>query len=311
MMQPLAGRAIVIAGPTASGKSQLAAALAERLGGVIINADSMQVYRDLEVLTARPQRGELARLPHALYGFVSGQEAYSAGRYGRDAAAAIAAARRAGRVPIIVGGTGLYLRALLQGLSPVPSADPAVRAHWRQQAGQRPTGELHALLAARDPIMAARLKPTDPQRIVRALEVLDSTGRSLADWQRQPGQPVLAASETIRLLVLPAPTSHGAAIAERFQRMLQDGALEEVRRLLALGLSAELPIMRALGVAPLADHLGGRHSLAAAAAAAERQTRQYAKRQMTWLRRNMISWTSFETKEMERMMAEILAFIES
>jgi tRNA dimethylallyltransferase len=310
MNQPLAGRAIVIAGPTASGKSQLASALAERLDGVIINADSMQVYRDLEVLTARPQQGELARLPHALYGFVSGQEAYSAGRYGRDAAAAIAAARRGGRVPIIVGGTGLYLRALLQGLSPVPAADPAVRAHWRQQAGQRPAGELHALLGARDPIMAARLKPTDPQRIVRALEVLDSTGRSLAYWQRQPGQPVLEASETIPLLVLPPPATHGAAIGKRFQRMLQDGALEEVRRLLALGLSAELPIMRALGVAPLADHLAGRHSLAAAAAAVELETRQYAKRQMTWFKRNMISWRSFETKEMERTMAEILAFIE-
>ena len=310
MIQPLAGRAIVIAGPTASGKSQLASALAERLGGVIINADSMQVYRDLEVLTARPQRGDLARLPHALYGFVSGQEAYSAGHFGRDAAAAIAAARRVGRLPLIVGGTGLYLRALLQGLSPVPTADPAVRAHWRQQARQRPAGELHAMLGARDPIMAARLKPTDPQRIVRALEVLDSTGRSLADWQRQPGQPVLAAGETIPLLVLPPPGSHGAAIAQRFQRMLQDGALEEVRRLLALELSAELPIMRALGVAPLADHLAGRHSLAAATAAAELETRQYAKRQMTWFRRNMISWKSFETKEMERTMAEILAFIE-
>ena len=310
MMQPLAGRAVVIAGPTASGKSQLASALAERLGGVIINADSMQVYRDLSVLTARPPQGELARLPHALYGFVSGQEAYSAGRYGRDAAAAIAAARRAGRVPIIVGGTGLYLRALLQGLSPVPSADPAVRAHWRQQAGQRPARELHALLAARDPIMAARLKPSDPQRIVRALEVLDSTGRSLADWQRQPGRPGLAASEAIPLLVLPPPASHGAAISRRFQRMLADGALEEVRRLLALGLSAELPIMRALGVAPLTDHLAGRQSLAAAAAAAALETRQYAKRQMTWFRRNMISWKTFEAKEMERTAAEILAFIE-
>jgi len=310
MMQPLAGRAIVIAGPTASGKSQLAAALGERLGGLIINADSMQVYRELAVLTARPQPEELARLPHALYGCVSGQEAYSAGRYGRDAGNAIAAARRAGRVPIIVGGTGLYLRALLQGLSPVPNADPAVRAHWRQQAGQRPARELHALLGARDPIMAARLKPTDPQRIVRALEVLDSTGRSLADWQRQPGQPVLAAGETIPLLVLPPPASHGAAIAQRFQRMLAEGALEEVRRLLALNLARELPIMRALGVAALADHLAGRLSLAAAAAAAERETRQYAKRQMTWFRRNMISWTRFETKEMERTTAEILAFIE-
>jgi tRNA dimethylallyltransferase len=310
MIQPLAGRAIVIAGPTASGKSQLASALAERLGGVIINADSMQVYRELAVLTARPQAGELARLPHALYGFVGGEEAYSAGRYGRDAAGAIAAARQAGRVPIVVGGTGLYLQALLQGLSPVPSTDPAVRAHWRQQAQARPARELHALLGARDPIMAARLQPSDPQRIVRALEVFDSTGRSLADWQRRPGRPVLEASDTIPLLVLPPAASHAAAIAQRFQRMLAEGALEEVRRLLALGLSPELPIMRALGVAPLAEHLAGRQSLAAAAAAAELATRQYAKRQMTWFRRNMMSWRAYETKEMERTTAEILAFIE-
>jgi tRNA dimethylallyltransferase len=309
MLQPLAGRAIVIAGPTASGKSQLASALAECLGGVIINADSMQVYRELNVLTARPQPGELARLPHALYGFVSGAEAYSAGRYGRDAAGAIAAARGAGRLPIIVGGTGLYLRALLEGLSPVPAADPAVRAYWRRQAGQRPARELHALLGARDPIMAARLKATDPQRIVRALEVLDSTGRSLADWQRQPGRPVLQAGETIPVLLLP-PAGHDAAIAQRFRRMLEEGALEDVRALLALGLSGELPIMRALGVAALAQHLAGRQSLAAAAAAAELETRQYAKRQMTWFRRNMISWKTFETKEMKRATAEILAFIQ-
>src|SRR5262245_14958549 len=306
MTQPLAGRAIVIAGPTASGKSQLASALAERLGGVIINADSMQVYRELAVLTARPQPSELARLPHALYGFVSGREAYSAGRYGREAAAAIASARRAGRVPIVVGGTGLYLRALLQGLSPVPSTDPAVRARWRRQAQERPARELHALLEARDPVMAARLRPSDPQRLVRALEVLDSTGHSLAHWQRQPGRPLLETSETIPLLVLPPAAGHAAAIARRFQRMLQEGALEEVRGLLAAGFSAELPIMRALGVAPLAEHLAGRQSLAAAAAAAELATRQYAKRQMTWFRRNMISWKTIETKEMESTMAEIL-----
>jgi tRNA dimethylallyltransferase len=303
-------RAIVIAGPTASGKSQLALALAERLGGSIINADSMQVYRELALLTARPGASELARVPHALYGCVSGREAYSAGRYAGDAASAVAAARAAGRRPIIVGGTGLYLRALLQGLSPVPAADPAVRAHWRQQVAERGSEDLYAVLAARDPVMAARLKPSDPQRIVRALEVLDSTGRSLADWQRQAGQPVLAASETTPMLLLPPLDRHAAAIAARFQRMLGEGALEEVRQLLALGLSPELPIMRALGVAPLSAHLAGQQSLAAAAAAAITATRQYAKRQMTWFRRNMISWKTFETKEMKRATAEILAFIQ-
>ena len=303
-------RAIVIAGPTASGKSQLALALAQRLGGSIINADSMQVYQELALLTARPSPRELASVPHALYGCVSGQEAYSAGRYARDAAAAVATARASGRRPVIVGGTGLYLRALLQGLSPVPAADPTVRAYWRQQAAERGAEALYARLGARDPAMAARLKPSDPQRIVRALEVLDSTGRSLADWQRQPGQPVLEPSETIPLLLLPPRDSHAAAIATRFQRMLGEGALEEVRRLLALRLSPELPIMRALGVAPLSAVLAGRQSLAAGIAATECATRQYAKRQMTWFRRNMISWKTFETKEMESLSADILAFIE-
>src|SRR5262245_9833843 len=310
MSQPLRERAIVIAGPTASGKSQLALALAQRLGGSIINADSMQVYQELALLTARPGPSELARVPHALYGCVSGREAYSAGRYQLDATEAVAAARASGRRPVIVGGTGLYLRALLQGLSPVPATDPAVRAYWRQQAAEHSAQALFARLSARDPAMAGRLKPSDPQRIVRALEVLDSTGRSLADWQRQPGQPVLAASETIPLLLLPPPASHAAAIAARLQRMLGQGALEEVRRLLALGLPPELPIMRALGVAPLSAHLAGRQSLAAAAAALECATRQYAKRQMTWFRRNMISWKTYETKEMESLATEILAFIE-
>ncbi len=284
-------RPILIAGPTASGKSGLALLLAERLGGVVINADSMQVYRELRLLTARPAREDEARAPHALYGFVGAAEAYSAGRYAADAARAIGDARAAGRVPIIVGGTGLYFKALLEGLSPVPQIPPEVRAHWRGQAAARPPAELHALLAQRDPEMAARLMPTDPQRIVRALEVLESTGRSLAAWQREPGTPVLDEAATTRLLVLPDRAVHAAAIDARFDAMMAAGALDEVRALLALGLSDELPAMRALGVAPLAAHLAGAISLEAAVAAAKAETRQYAKRQMTWLRRNMISWT--------------------
>jgi tRNA dimethylallyltransferase len=309
--RPLQARAILIAGPTASGKSGLALALADRLGGVIINADSMQVYRELAILTARPGRAELARNPHALYGFLSGAEAYSAGRFATDAAAAIDGARARGRLPIIVGGTGLYFRALLQGLSPVPAADPDVRAYWRAQALQRTPQELHAILAERDPVMSTRLQPSDPQRIVRALEVLESTGRSLADWQRQPGRPVLPVAETLRLLVLPQPAGHAGAISTRFEDMLRQGALEEVRDLLALGLSRELPIMRALGVAPLVDHLAGKLSLAAASSAATLQTRQYAKRQLTWFKRNMIAWNSLEMEEMEKTTAKILAFIEA
>jgi tRNA dimethylallyltransferase len=289
-------RAILIAGPTASGKSGLALRLAEELGGVVINADSMQVYRELAILTARPPPSELAHASHALYGFVSGAEPYSAGRYAADAAHAIDEARSRGRIPIIVGGTGLYFKVLLEGLSPVPAADPAVRAYWRAQAAKRPATELHAILAQRDPVTAARLMPTDPQRIVRALEVLESTGRSLADWQREPGKPVLAESETVRLLAWPERTLLAAAIDARFDAMMKAGALEEVRALEALGLSTELPIMRALGVAPLAEHVAGRQSLDAAIGAAKTETRQYAKRQLTWLKRNMMSWNRLNSQ---------------
>jgi tRNA dimethylallyltransferase len=302
-------RPILIAGPTASGKSGLALALAERLGGTVINADSMQVYRELRILTARPTPDDEARAPHALYGFTSGAEAYSAGRYAADAGRAIAEARAAGRVPIVVGGTGLYFKVLLEGLSPMPAADPEVRAFWRAEAGRRTAPELHALLAGRDPEMAARLMPTDTQRIVRALEILDSTGRSLADWQRQPGRPVLAENETVRLLLLPERQGHGAAIDARLDAMLAAGALEEVRALLAAGLSGELPIMRAHGVPPLAAHLRGAHSLDEAVAAAKSDTRHYAKRQLTWLRRNMIAWNKVEAQETERFTTQELAFI--
>ena len=300
MTSTLNARAILIAGPTASGKSGLALRLAEQLGGVVINADSMQVYRELRILTARPTPEDETRAPHALYGFVGGAEPYSAGRYARDAAGAIEEARTAGRVPIIVGGTGLYFKVLLEGLSPVPSIDPDVRAYWRAQANARPAPELHAVLALRDPAMAARLMPTDPQRIVRALEVLESTGRSLSDWQREPGRPVLAESETVRLLAVPERATQATVIDARFDAMLAAGALDEVRALAALGLSGELPIMRALGVAALAAHLAGKTSLQAAAEAAKAQTRQYAKRQLTWLKRNMMSWTRLDAQQMRK-----------
>ena len=302
--------AILIAGPTASGKSGLALVIAERVGGVVINADSMQVYRELAILTARPSEADLARTPHALYGFVSGAEAYSAGRYAVDAANAIAEARAQGRVPIIVGGTGLYFKALLEGLSPVPAADPQVRAYWRGQAAERPAPELHALLAQRDPEMAARLMPTDPQRIVRALEVLESTGRSLAAWQREPGTPVLAEEETVRLLVLPDRDTVGSRIDARFDAMLAEGGVEEVRRLLAFGLSEELPFMRALGVAQLAAHVRGDLQLDAAAEAAKTETRQYAKRQATWLRRNMQSWKAISAQQLERITVKDISFMD-
>ena len=213
-------------------------------------------------------------------------------------------------MPIVVGGTGLYFKVLLEGLSPVPPADPLVRDFWRAQARVRPAAELHALLAARDPETAARLMPTDPQRIVRALEVLESTGRSLAEWQRAPGNPVLRERDTVRLVVMPERAALDAGIEARFDAMMAGGALEEVRTLLAFGYSSELPLMRALGVAPLAGHLEGAVSLSDAIAAAKSDTRKYAKRQRTWLKRNMISWKSVYTQQMERIIDIDLSFID-
>ncbi|MDO9383214.1 MAG: tRNA (adenosine(37)-N6)-dimethylallyltransferase MiaA [Hyphomicrobiaceae bacterium] len=292
-------RAILIAGPTASGKSALALRLAEEAGGSIINADSMQVYCELRILTARPSPDDEARLPHLLYGHVPAAEAYSAGRYAREAAAAIAEVRHAGRRPIIVGGTGLYFRALLQGLSPIPEVQADVRAHWRAEAQRLEPEALHALLAGRDPEMAARLHPTDPQRVTRALEVLDGTGHSLRYWQAQPGVPVLDEQDTIRLVVMPDRDELYRRCDARFAQMMTQGAMAEVASLAALRLEPGLPAMRALGVSALMQLLAGELTNEAATQAGSAETRQYAKRQLTWLRSNMSSWKPIETKEMK------------
>jgi tRNA dimethylallyltransferase len=302
---------ILIAGPTASGKSALALAIAEQVGGVIINADSMQVYRELRILTARPTPEEEARVPHALFGFVPAADAYSAGRFARDAAAAIASARAAGRRPVIVGGTGLYFKAILEGLSPMPRIDDAVRVHWRAEAERRGATELHLELAARDAVMAERLAPTDTQRIVRALEVIDATGRSLAEWQKLREAPALEEAQTVRLRVSIDRAKLHAQIDARFDRMMGEGALEEVRKLSELSLDPGLPAMRAIGVRPLLAVLRGEQSLEAGVAAAKLETRQYAKRQETWLKGHMISWKAIITTQMECSMREIFAFIQS
>ena len=299
-------RAILIAGPTASGKSALALRLAEEAGGSIINADSMQVYRELRVLTARPSVEDEARVPHLLYGHVPAAEAYSAGRYAREAAAAIAQVRHAGRRPVIVGGTGLYFRALLQGLSPIPEVQADVRAHWRAEAQRLAPEALHAILAARDPEMAARLRPTDPQRVTRALEVLEGTGRSLAHWQDRPGEPVLAEHDALRLVVMPDREELYRRCDTRFAQMMEQGAMHEVGILAQMNLEPGLPAMRALGVAPLLQLLAGELTRQAAIETASAETRQYAKRQLTWLRSNMRSWRSLHTQEMESIGASNL-----
>jgi tRNA dimethylallyltransferase len=288
-------RAILIAGPTASGKSAFALDLAEKTGGAIINADSMQVYRDLRVLTARPTGEDEARVPHLLYGHVSGREAYSAARFADEASRAIAEARALGLVPIFVGGTGLYFKALLEGLSPVPPVPDDVRAHWRSEAERVGAAALHQVLGARDPAMAARLKATDPQRIVRALEVLEATGRSLADWQETPGEPVLEEDETERFVLMPERDELYRRCDARFEAMMAAGALEEAEALGRQKLDPGLPVMRALGVAPLLDLIAGKTARAEAEERAKAETRQYAKRQVTWLRGNMSAWKSIYT----------------
>ena len=293
---------ILIAGPTASGKSALALTLAERLGGVVINADSMQVYRELHVLTARPSVADEARAPHRLYGYVPASDAYSAGRYATEAAHVIAAAKTDRRLPIIVGGTGLYFKTLLEGLSPIPAIPEDVRQRWRKEAEAIGAEELHKQLSSRDPEMAARLMPSDPQRITRALEVLDATGRSLARWQEEPGTPILTAAGTVQLVADVAREELNRRCNARFDAMMDGGALDEVRLLAMMGLKENLPAMRALGVRPLIQLLRGEIGRDAAIEAAKSETRQYVKRQLTWLNSNMSAWRRLSTKEMESYM---------
>lgn len=275
-MPPLA----IIAGPTASGKSALALALAERTGGRIVNADSAQVYRDLRILTARPSPEDEDRAPHRLYGVRDGAEPWSAADWADAARAEIASAHAAGVLPILVGGTGLYIRTLLDGIAPVPPVDPAVRKAVRA----RDTAGNAAELAHLDPAMAARLNANDSQRIARALEVRLSTGRSLADWQaeRRGG---LAGTVRIAALVLepPRPWLHERAHA-RFDRMLGPEGLAEALRLHARALDPALPIMRAIGVREVIGWATGALSREAALKAGAAATRAYLKRQATWLR---------------------------
>ena len=286
-------QAVLIAGPTASGKSGVGLELACGLGGTVINADSMQVYRELRVLTARPSQSEEARAPHRLYGTVSAAQACSVGRWLDDAADAVAEARGKGRLPILVGGTGLYFKALTEGLAPVPDIPAEVRSYWREQAAKVSREALHQDLAARDPAMAAKLKPADPQRIMRALEVIDATGISLAEWQGGNAAPLLSPSEVLPLVIAPEREPLYAAIDARFDRMIENGAIEEVRELLDLKLDPGLPAMRAHGVRELEAYLSGAVSREDAVAKAKTESRRYAKRQMTWLRRFMSDWQWF------------------
>ncbi len=303
-------RALLIMGPTASGKSALALALAERVGGEIVNADSMQVYRDFRVLTARPTPEEERRAPHHLYGHVDAAENYSTGRWLADALAAIEAIRNHGRTPILVGGTGLYFKALTQGLADIPAADPEVRAALRARAEREGPAALHAELSARDPIAAARLEPNDAPRILRALEVLDTTGESISTLQANT-KPALAADEWAGIALTPPREALYASINARFETMLEAGALEEVRALAARTLDPALPAMKAHGAPALMAHLRGELSLEAAAEIAKRDTRRYAKRQFTWIANQMSDWPCVDNASLGARVEAALAALAS
>jgi tRNA dimethylallyltransferase len=282
--------AILIAGPTASGKSALALALAERLGGIVVNADSMQVYRDLRIITARPTPAEEARVPHRLYGHVDAAVNYSVGRWLADVREALAEIDRLGRRPILVGGTGLYFKALTRGLSAVPAIPADIRAAIRARLEADGPEALHDELARRDPASAARLSPRDRTRIARSLEVMEATGRSLSDWHREGMPPVLDASRAVKVFLAPDRAALYARIDARFAQMLAAGALEEVRALAARRLDPLLPAMKAHGVPWLIRHLESHISLAEAAEHAKQDTRHYAKRQFTWFRHQLGDW---------------------
>jgi tRNA dimethylallyltransferase len=268
----------LIAGPTASGKSALALALAEAAGGTVINADSAQVYKDLRIVSARPSEEEERRAPHCLFGYRDGATACSAADWAQDAKRAIAEAHAAGRLPILVGGTGLYLRTLLEGIAPVPEIDPAIRADVRAL----PVSEAYAALAVEDPAAAARLRPSDTTRIARALEVVRSTGRPLSAWQEQRSGGVGEQVRLRPLLLLPPREWLYARCDARFETIMSEEGLGEVSYLLARNLSPSLPAMRAIGVREIAAFLSGASTREEALAAGRQATRRYAKRQYTW-----------------------------
>jgi tRNA dimethylallyltransferase len=278
---------VLIAGPTASGKSALALEFARATGGVIVNADSMQVYRDLRIITARPTPEEEAVAQHFLYGQVDAARNFSAGHWVSDAAAVLAEARAQDRLPIFVGGSGLYFKALTRGLSAVPPIPPDVRDAVRTRLEGDGVEALHAELARRDPVSAERLKPRDRTRIARALEVVEATGRSLTDWHRDGLPPLLPPGQFAALFLAPERDELYARIDARFDAMLAAGAREEVERFAARRLDPLLPAMKAHGVPALIRHVRGEITLEEAAATARADTRHYAKRQFTWFRHQL------------------------
>jgi tRNA dimethylallyltransferase len=308
--------ALLVAGPTASGKSALALALAERLRGTIINADSMQVYRELRVLTARPTEHEAARVPHELYGVRPAAEPGSVAWWRTAALAAMETARGESRLPILTGGTGLYFAALTEGLADIPDPGPQARTEARGLLAQLGAAGLHTRLAAADPATAAKLKPNDSQRIARAWEVWRGTGTGIAAWQAR--HPTPAPYRFTAILLDPPRADLRAAIATRFAAMLAEGALDEVRALRTQHLDPALPAMRAHGVPELSAYLRSEITLEEAGRRTELVTGQYTKRQATWFRHHPLAARVHTiharfaglTQFSESKLAEIIAFVQ-
>lgn len=309
-------RALLIAGPTASGKSalalRLAGALASRGGAAIVNADSMQVYRDLRILTARPSDADLALAPHYLYGFRAADDPCSAAEWAQLAAKTIEEICASGRLPILVGGTGLYFRALTEGLANIPYIDPGVRAAARREMAEIGPAAFHAKLAKRDARAALLLRPSDPQRLIRAWEVLHGTGTSLAEWQARPASPLFS-GQMLRIALTPPRAALYARCDSRLQAMLTAGVMREVAALeesvQARGLSQDLPLLRTVGLGAFRSLLHGAMTHEEALLKAQTATRQYAKRQMTWIKNQMIAWNKTDTQDLERLFLEIFALI--
>jgi tRNA dimethylallyltransferase len=284
--------AVLIAGPTASGKSRQALELAEEIGGVVINADSMQVYREAPILTAQPSEADKARVPHLLYGHVSAREVYSVGRWRDDAAKAIAEAKAMNRTPVFVGGTCMYFMALTEGLADIPPTPPEIRDAARALLDDIGVEALHAQLTDRDPVTASKLRPSDPQRVLRAFEVFEATGRPLAEWQDAPTAPLLKNAKLASFVLDPPRPELRARIASRFESMLDEGGLDEARAL--EGLDPALPAAKLLGLRPLQALGAGTLTRAEALDAAITATRQFSKRQMTWFRHRMPHYIWFD-----------------
>jgi tRNA dimethylallyltransferase len=293
---------ILIAGPTASGKSALAMALAQRLGGCVINADALQVYAEWRILTARPGPEDEAEVPHRLYGQIPAATAHSVGAWLRDLRGVLAECRAQGWRPIIAGGTGLYFKALTEGLAEIPEPDAAVRRAGEARLAEGGREALAADLAARDPATLAAIDARNPARLLRAWEVLEATGRGLAAWRAATPEPLVHPDAAVRLKLLPDRAALYARTDARLDTMVAQGVLDEVAEVMRLGLPRQAPALKAVGAPEFMAHLRGEMTLDEAVAQAKLATRHYAKRQMTWLRNQMVAWTTITAQESSKIL---------